>query len=398
MPANSATTDTSIYKIKRLLELILYYPLDSIALFGHHKRQKNDLVAIIHFQQLGDYFIWLPYGQALAKHFQSQKTKAVLIINEQVAPLAKIHFHDIETVEISRTSFMNDLTYRFRLLQYFAKLAPSRTIYDTCPRDAWIGDSIVRALGAPAIGFASTNQGRTSIDNYLFQRLYAHLLPETTNTHQSLQHLRISKLVGSSNNIAPLPKQPLQDQRSPMPDSYMVIAPSASRSYRRWPVERFIALTKKVLQAQTEWRVVVLGSQDDTELGEQIISALGREQATNMAGRTDLNALVNWIQHAQLLIGNDSGAGHIAAACGTPSLIVVGGGHYGRCFPYAPDEAPIRKLPSTITHHMDCFGCNWKCRYLIAPGKPAPCIEGITIDVAWNEMKKLLYKEGRDRN
>ena len=50
----------------------------------------------------------------------------------------------------------------------------------------------------------------------------------------------------------------------------------------------------------------------------------------NYAGKTTLTGLVSIISRARLLIGNESGPIHLAAALGTPCVSVVGGGHFGR--------------------------------------------------------------------
>lgn len=377
-------------KTKRLLELLFYYPFDTAVLSLQPRAHGRRDVAIVHVELLGDYILWLPYGQLLARHFDRNGLDVLLIINEQLIPLAKENFPAASIIGISRTRFLRDLRYRAKMLSHFAVLSPTQTLHDTSPRETRIGDAIVRALAAPAVGFDATYPDQAFIDPSLHRKLYSQLIRETKGTHQNFRHLALLEAIGAPTcELAPA-ENLTGSLESPIDNPYIAIVPGSSRQFRCWPAKRFATLAERILDTRPEWQVVVLGTHAETELGEQIVRVLGSQRATNMAGKTDLEALINWIQHARLLIGNDSGAGHIAAACGTSSLIVVGGGHYGRCFPYDPGEALVRKLPTTVTQRMDCFGCDWRCRYPIVSGQPVPCIDHITVDAAWEETKPLL--------
>lgn len=388
-----ATLRWVIDRLKRFLELLFYYPLDTFALLRRNKKPGPSGIALVHVELLGDYVLWLPYGQLLAKHFAARGHKVVLVINAQVLPLAQRHFPNCVLIGISRIDFLRHPRYRINTLKRLADQNVSATYHDSYPRDALIGDAIVRALGAPATGFAAVYSNRLSLDRELHRRLYRHLVPEQKNRHQSLRHLAIAQAIGVSTETLEPAAHFTNNAIPSMPGAYIAIAPGGSRGFRRWPQQRFTDLAQRIREYRPDWHIIILGTQDESFLGEQIASELGHV-ARNMVGKTDMDTLLNWIRDAQIFIGNDSGAGHIAAACGTPSLIIVGGGHYGRCFPYDPIEARIRELPVTVTHPMDCFGCDWNCHYRVEFGNPVPCIAGISVDAAWVELKKLLDSRG----
>jgi ADP-heptose:LPS heptosyltransferase len=112
----------------------------------------------------------------------------------------------------------------------------------------------------------------------------------------------------------------------------------------------------------------------------------------NLAGKTTLIDLAELIRAAKLLIGNESGAVHLAAAVGTPSVSIVGGGHYGRFIPYdiAADDECVAPIP--VIHRMECYGCNWKCIFPIVPGQPTPCVSRITVQHALTETESICTK------
>lgn len=179
---------------------------------------------------------------------------------------------------------------------------------------------------------------------------------------------------------------------APLDGPYFVVAPGASRGYRTWPVAGFTEIIVRILSARPEWRCVVVGTQAERHLGETIARTCG-ERVVNLAGNTDLMGLVAAVAHARLVMGNDSAVCHLAAACGVPAVVIVGGGHYGRCFPYDPHEAPVGRLPTVVSAKMDCFGCDWICRYQAEGDDPYPCIAAISPENVWAAVENLLANE-----
>ena len=117
---------------------------------------------------------------------------------------------------------------------------------------------------------------------------------------------------------------------------------------------------------------------------------------TSLAGKTSLQQLTTIIAGAQLLVSNETSAVHIAAAVGVPSVCIVGGGHYGRFVPYDEKVGDHRPLPLVATRKMECFGCNWVCKFHPAKGKPMPCIEEIPVDTVWNLSAAVLTRQLRE--
>ena len=108
-----------------------------------------------------------------------------------------------------------------------------------------------------------------------------------------------------------------------------------------------------------------------------------------MSGQTTLWELAGLLRQSRLTISNDTGAVHIASAVGTPTVCILGGGHFGRFVPY-PELAGQTNYLKVVFHKMPCYGCNWECVYHIKEGEPAPCISNISVDAVWNEVKSLL--------
>ena len=93
-------------------------------------------------------------------------------------------------------------------------------------------------------------------------------------------------------------------------------------SAKRWPVERFAAVADGLVD-QRGARILLIGSAGERPILEQVAAGM-RRPAVNLGGRTDLSALVGLLERVRLLLTNDTGAMHIAAAIGTPVLAVFG--------------------------------------------------------------------------
>lgn len=114
------------------------------------------------------------------------------------------------------------------------------------------------------------------------------------------------------------------------PGRYVCVHPGASVPERRWPAERFAAVAKAI--AAGGLRVVLTGTGPEAELTAQVARGAGIT-CLDLAGRTDLGTLAALLNGARLLVCNDTGVSHLAAALRTPSVVVSTGDNPARWAP-----------------------------------------------------------------
>ena len=114
------------------------------------------------------------------------------------------------------------------------------------------------------------------------------------------------------------------------PGSYVCIHPGARLPSRRWPPQRFAEVADSL--AADGWTIIVTGSAEERTLTSAVIAAM-QAPAIDLTGRTSLGALAALIASARLLVCNDTGVSHVAAAVGTPSVVVCSGADPGRWAP-----------------------------------------------------------------
>ena len=94
---------------------------------------------------------------------------------------------------------------------------------------------------------------------------------------------------------------------------------------KRWPAQRFIVAAREI-QKRTNCLWLIFGGKGDALLAGEIESAIaaGKSTAINLAGKTSLRELCAVIKHCRVLLTNDTGPMHIAAALGTPVVVPFG--------------------------------------------------------------------------
>ena len=83
---------------------------------------------------------------------------------------------------------------------------------------------------------------------------------------------------------------------------------------------------------------------------------------------------------------------HIAAAVKTPSVCILGGGHFGRFLPY-PKNLLGQCEQIVVYKKMDCYGCNWNCVYTKRRNEVVPCVQQIDVDMVIKAVHELLSKK-----
>ena len=96
---------------------------------------------------------------------------------------------------------------------------------------------------------------------------------------------------------------------------------------KRWPPERFLAAAAEA-QKRTSCRWLILGGPADIGLATEMTNSLGRlfpsAPPLNLAGQTTLRELCALLKQCRLLLTNDTGPMHVAAAVGTPVVAIFG--------------------------------------------------------------------------
>lgn len=128
------------------------------------------------------------------------------------------------------------------------------------------------------------------------------------------------------------------------------LAPGSINSVaKRWPAERFAQLADK-LAAEQNAEVVLLGGAPEKKVLDQVAS-LCKGKVHNLVGQVSLSQSIALVQRLSALISNDSGAMHIGAALGVPTLAIFGPTEWESTYPFSKRAKILRK------EGIDCAPC-----------------------------------------
>ena len=159
-----------------------------------------------------------------------------------------------------------------------------------------------------------------------------------------------------------------EDPKSKLPNpKWVALQPGARWQNKRWPIEHFAELARALARKFPEARLAVFGGKDDRLLGE-IISQAAPARCLNLCGATSLPEMVEWIRRCDLLVTNDTGPMHAAAALGKPLVALFGPTEPRRTGPYG-------QLDNVLRMDLPCSPClKSVCHF----ERPEECLRALT--------------------
>jgi ADP-heptose:LPS heptosyltransferase len=164
-----------------------------------------------------------------------------------------------------------------------------------------------------------------------------------------------------------------------------VLHPGASAASRRYPAAQFGAAVR-LLHASAPLQVFITGSAQERELAVDVSGHAGRSAQSpihDLTGALSLGELGALIETASLLIANNSGPAHLAAALGTPVVDL-----YALTNPqHTPWQVPARVL----FHDVACR----YCMKSVCPEGHHGCLRAVTPLQVAQAAQQLLAATGR---
>ena len=211
-------------------------------------------------------------------------------------------------------------------------------LIDPRPRPAALKDWWALRRQLRRGGFDRVYDLQTSQRSSSYLRLFArHVRPEwsgiapgSSHPHANLDRDRQHTIDKQAEQVLmagvhPTPLPQLPAAFGEIPDDlagreFVVLVPGSSphRPTKRWPAARYGELARRL--AELGYLAVVVGTEEERPLAAQIQGAC--PDAVDLTGRTGLTELAALTRGARLTVGNDTGVCHLAAASGTPIVVL----------------------------------------------------------------------------
>lgn len=348
---------------------------------------------VVRMDGIGDMVLFRTSLDHYAEVFDVEKSDITVLGCESWSSITDEVFRDYKVITINEHTFARQPFYRFWVSLRVRLINPKISVCDSYLRRAMMADSLVWLSGARKIYSSLPFIGERTRAEYLYYLSQAdHIIPTGDYpTHEIERHYNFLSSV-AGREIAP--EAPRISWREELPPeqfipagrSYVVLNPGSNEYGRRWPLEKYQALAERL--AERGLLVVFVGGRG--ERPGDIKTRSG--QIIDLIGRTDLPQLLDIMNHASLVVSNDTGPAHLSIALGTPTLVVIGGGHFGCFVPYPENARPDHAR--FVYHHMDCYHCFWNCPKRATKFDVFPCVSAVGIDQVWGEVEQLLPPEG----
>jgi heptosyltransferase-1 len=159
----------------------------------------------------------------------------------------------------------------------------------------------------------------------------------------------------------------------------ILLQPGARWKNKRWPANHFAGLVRQIAGKFPDARFAILGDRGDQPLGE-VISQAAPERCLNLCGATSLPEMIEWLRRCDLLVTNDTGPMHVAAALGKPLVALFGPTEPRRTGPYGQIENVLRL-------DLPCSPClSSRCHF----EKPEECLRALPPALVFERVQKLL--------
>jgi len=242
---------------------------------------------------------------------------------------------------------------------------------------------------APAhIGFAEGREGSTWLYRYLVQS-------SEPSLHAVDRYLLIARSLAAPMEPVgpasfPLPADPetaarmaalVAERMGDGAGDLVLVNPSARWATKQWPPESFAAVADEL--SRRGMRVALIGAPGDAPIGEEVLrhmhsASLNVAAPLNLIGQTTLKELIAVLRLARVVVTNDSGPMHLAAAVGTPVVALFGPTDPAKTGPYGSGHIVLRSgLPCSPCVSRDCGNpVTMECLTTI---RPQQVIDSVTI-------------------
>jgi heptosyltransferase-1 len=169
------------------------------------------------------------------------------------------------------------------------------------------------------------------------------------------------------------------ERKWPRKGPRVILNPGARWKNKRWPIEYFLQIAEFLAKDYPEIQITLLGGSNDKPLARAISSAMP-DRIIDTTGLTTLPELVEVIRTASVMITNDTGPMHIAAALQIPIVALFG--------PTTPFRTgPYGQLDRILQTRLHCVPC---MKPVCSNPNQLECLKSIPPDEVFGRVLQVL--------
>jgi hypothetical protein len=331
-------------------------------------------VAVVRMDGIGDMVLFRNSLDHYAEAFAVERGDITVVGCESWGALADVVFNGYRVIAINEHAYAKKPLYRFAINLKMRRLAPATVVNDAYFRRALMADSLVWMM-APARLLSSypyINEPTRSEYSWYLSGVDEVVDTGPYPTHELIRHARfVSHFAGRTIAAqAPCLNWPERSGAALVEGRYVVLNPGSNEYGRRWPLEKYVSLSKWI--AEKGLKAVFVGKADERAQEGLIADVADDETIIDLTGKTSVPELLDLMKAAALVVTNDTGPMHLAIGLGAPTVAIIGGGHFGSFVPYP--EAATPDTVRFVYERMPCYHCFWRCHKRDDKFQSFPCV------------------------
>lgn len=371
---------------------LLFYFFDSFILLfikkpGKQSDKKKVLVVFTH--ALGDSVMFYGSIPYIFEIYPRDEYEVTVSCHTEYMELFRTEFDHVLPIDYRRASISPWYRIQFlrKMREKYYDIAIDPIGSEECSPNVY---AMYAVCAQKKIGVLTAQDKKYQCPQWLREKIYTEIIYKPMkNIHKVRHYAEVwSEIAGNSfePRVARLPVL----NTMTLPENYFVVYPSASIPVKRWPVEKYAWIAKKIYE-KTGWTVVCCGREADREITDKFISFIRNEiPYENKIGKTTVLQLIEMIGKAQMVLTNDTSIYHIAVATGRKVCVVSGGYAYDTFLNYLNNGygSKVEEKIRIAAGRCDYINCYNDCKYKV--GAVYPCVERMTEQEVWTAVEQLI--------
>lgn len=342
---------------------------------------------IIRMDGIGDMVLFRRTLDDYATALETSVSDITVLGCKSWGPISDEIFAGYDLIMIDEHAFARQPFYRFKIGLLVRRLNVRRALNDSYFRRAMMADSLVWLSGAAetTVSLPFINEPTRIEFNYYLSQVSQIVDTGPYPTHEIIRHYRFLSALAGRSYIPRPPKIPWRISEGLEGLPYVVLNPGSNEYGRRWPFTNYVEIAKRLTDRGN--RVVLIGGPGE-ETGDYKEALGHHKNVLDLVGQTKLTALLDILKGAVATLSNDTGPAHLSIALGTPTTVIVGGGHFGSFVPYPKETTPPNAR--FVYEEMPCYHCFWRCHKRETKFDVFPCVSAVGVEAVWDNLSQQL--------
>ncbi len=342
---------------------------------------------VIRMDGIGDMVLFRASLDHYAEAFGVAPDDITVLGCDSWSSIATELFAGYRVVTINEHAYARRLWYRFKINLMVRRIGAAITVSDAYFRRALMADSLAWVANAPrtVVSLPYINEPTRTEFTYYLSQVDEIIDTGPYPTHEIVRHFRFLSRITRREITPTRPRLTWPDRPSPLAPAtpYAVLNPGSNEYGRRWPLAHYVTLAGWL---RGRGLAVVFVGKAEEKAGSTVLDA--EDGVIDLTDRTSVPEMLDLMNGAALVVSNDTGPAHIAIGLGAPTVVIVGGGHFGCFVPYPDDLNP--ETARFVHHRMDCYHCFWRCHKRSDPQASFPCVAAVTMEQVEAACDELL--------